>query len=229
MAIEDSAVLAKLFGHLVSKDQITSFLYAFQELRQGRTKSTRLNEMTNIQFISMPDNAGGIERDAHFRSQRDVGVNPVEDESADVAALWETLKELWCYDAEDEADDWWVGWGMLRLRSQQIELEFGMEIQVSTHTHTGRGGLGLTALSEHPNVPRGDGQVMNLFRVICGLCYVFLCRLAISAYTIPSRLPPCGLEIVHYIHSSCICMYLRTPCITIYHAFVCYARSDHAD
>ena len=41
--------------------------------------------------------------------------------------------------------------------------------------------------------------------------------------------PPCGLEIVHYIHSSCICMYLRTPCITIYHAFVCYARSDHVD
>ena len=134
MAIEDSAVLAKLFGHLSSRDQTTSFLYAFEELRQGRTKSTRMNELSNIRYISMPDDQGGIERDAHFRAQKDTGINPVgdEEESAGAASLWEVIKELWSYDAEDEADDWWVGWGMLRLRSQQMELEFGMEVQVST-------------------------------------------------------------------------------------------------
>ena len=153
MAIEDSAVLAKLFGHLVSTDQITSFLYAFQELRQGRTESTRMNEMANLRFISMPDDAGGIQRDAHFRSQKDTGANPVEDESSGATGLWETIKELWCYDAEDEADDWWVGWGMLRLRSQQIDLEFGMEVQVSTHSPGEGGDFGIDISFRTPQCP----------------------------------------------------------------------------
>lgn len=129
MAIEDSAVLAKLFGHLISADQVTSFLYAFPELRQGRTKSVRVNEMGNIYFMAMPDDAGAIQRDEHFKSRRDKNLSPLEDESGDASGVWESIKETWCYDAEDEADDWWVGWGMLRLRSQQTELDFGMEFQ----------------------------------------------------------------------------------------------------
>jgi salicylate hydroxylase len=131
MAIEDSAVLAKLFGHLISRDQVSSFLYAFPELRQGRTKSTRVNEMGNIYFMAMPDDAGAIQRDQHFKARRDKNLSPLEDESGDASGVWESIKETWCYDAEDEADDWWVGWGMLRLRSQQTELNFGMELQVS--------------------------------------------------------------------------------------------------
>lgn len=138
MAIEDSAVLAKLFGHLISVDQIPSFLYAFPELRQGRTKSTRVNEMGNIYFMAMPDDAGATQRDAHFRSRRDKSLSPLEDETGDASGVWEGIKETWCYDAEDEADDWWVGWGMLRLRSQKTELEFGMELQVSTSTRRPR-------------------------------------------------------------------------------------------
>lgn len=132
MAIEDSAVLAKLFGHLLSADQVSSFLYAFPELRQARTKVARLNEMGNLYFCAMSDDAGAVQRDGHFKSRRDKNLSPLDDESGDASAVWETIKETWCYDAEDEADDWWVGWGMLRLRSQQTELEFGMEVQVST-------------------------------------------------------------------------------------------------
>jgi salicylate hydroxylase len=131
MAIEDSAVLAKLFCHLISADQVPSFLYAFPELRQGRTKSTRVQEMGNIYFMALPNEAGAVQRDQHFRARRDKNLSPLEDESGDASSVWEMIKETWCYDAEDEADDWWVGWGMLRLRSQQTELEFGMELQVS--------------------------------------------------------------------------------------------------
>ena len=138
MAIEDSAVLAKLFGHLLSPDQVSSFLYAFPELRQGRTKSTRVNEMGNIYFMAMPDDAGATMRDQHFKARRDMNLSPLEDESDDASAVWESIKETWCYDAEDEADDWWVGWGMLRLRSQETELEFGMEVQVSISTYPSR-------------------------------------------------------------------------------------------
>ena len=131
MAIEDSAVLAKLFGHFMSVEQVSSFLYAFPELRQGRTKSIRLNEVGNIYFMAMPDDAGATQRDAHFKARRDKNLSPLEDDSGDASGLWEMLKETWCYDAEDEADDWWVGWGMLRLRSLRGELKFGMEVQVS--------------------------------------------------------------------------------------------------
>jgi salicylate hydroxylase len=138
MAIEDSAVLAKLFGHLISADQVTSFLYAFPELRQGRTKSTRVNEMGNIYFMAMPDDAGALQRDEHFKARRDKNLSPLEDESGDASSVWESIKDTWCYDAEDEADDWWVGWGMLRLRSQQTELNFGMELQVSTSIYPSR-------------------------------------------------------------------------------------------
>jgi salicylate hydroxylase len=138
MAIEDSAVLAKLFGHFISADQVSSFLYAFPDLRQGRTKSIRLNEVGNIYFMAMPDDAGATQRDAHFKSRRDRNLSPLDDESDDASGLWESIKETWCYDAEDEADDWWVGWGMLRLRSMRGELKFGMELQVSTHPSSER-------------------------------------------------------------------------------------------
>jgi salicylate hydroxylase len=131
MAIEDSAVLAKLFGHLISVDQVPSFLYAFPELRQRRTKSTRVNEISNIYFMAMPDDEGATHRDAHFRDRRDKGLSPLEDESGGASPVWEAIKETWCYDAEDEADDWWVVWGMLRLRSRMTRLDFGMEVQVS--------------------------------------------------------------------------------------------------
>lgn len=174
MAIEDSAVLAKLFGHLSSVDQVTSFLYAFPELRQRRTRSTRVNEMANIHFMTMTDNAGATYRDAHFKDRRDRNLSPLEDESGGASNVWEAIKETWCYDAEDEADDWWVGWGMLRLRSQKTELEFGMEIQVSASTRLSTDRL-THALSEYPTFFTSDGQVMIFSRRLLGNIRALLC------------------------------------------------------
>ena len=190
MAIEDSAVLAKLFGHLMSTDQVTSFLYAFQDLRQGRTKSMRVNELGNIYFMAMPDDAGGIQRDGHFKAQRDKGISPLEDDSGDASGLWESIKETWCYDAEDEADDWWVGWGMLRLRSLRGELKFGMEVQVSTRSPPSHRSPHLMRFPEYPAVFRVGSQVMTFFsmrlrglgNISVSLCSLFLpCRFAVSA------------------------------------------------
>lgn len=195
MAIEDSAVLAKLFGHLLSADQVSSFLYAFPELRQARTKSTRVNEMGNIYFMAMPDDAGAVQRDGHFKARRDKNLSPLEDESGDASAVWESIKETWCYDAEDEADDWWVGWGMLRLRSQQTELEFGMEVQVSTSTWPPRDHPN-SRLPEYANLSTTGRHVLRFFRFIplfglyMGSLFFydfFLCLLSISAYTTPSH------------------------------------------
>lgn len=54
MAVEDAAVLAELFGHLTRADQITSFLYAFQELRQKRCAAVLEEEIHNIEVMAMP-------------------------------------------------------------------------------------------------------------------------------------------------------------------------------
>ncbi|OBZ72561.1 3-hydroxybenzoate 6-hydroxylase 1 [Grifola frondosa] len=84
MAIEDGAVLAKLFSHLIKEDQIESFLYAFQELRQARTATVRATEFGNVFYMIS------------------------EDGESD---MWIRL--------EDEADNWWVEWGLLRERARQ--------------------------------------------------------------------------------------------------------------
>ena len=163
MAIEDSAVLAKLFGHLISRDQVNSFLYAFLELRKERTKSTRINELGNIHFMAMPDDAGAIQRDQHFKARRDKNLSPLEDESGDGSGVWDSIKQMWCYSAEDEADDWWVAWGMLRLRSQQTELNFGMELQVnqSPFQRSSR----LMHSPEHSTFPRSRRPIIISFEV----------------------------------------------------------------
>jgi len=201
MAIEDSAVLAKLFGHLLSPDQVSSFLYAFPELRQARTKSTRVNEMGNIYFMAMPNDAGAIQRDGHFKTRRDKNLSPLEDESGDASAVWESIKETWCYDAEDEADDWWVGWGMLRLRSQQTQLEFGMEVQVSVWILPPKDRPQLMSsripqslynwpscrevlFRPSPSFGLYMGYMVSLFFYV-----YFLCIFSISAYTTPPPLP----------------------------------------
>ena len=197
MAIEDSAVLAKLFGHLLSPDQVSSFLYAFPELRQERTKSMRASEMGNIHFMAMTNDAGAIQRDEHFKTRRDMKVSPLEDDSVDASAVWESIKETWCYDAEDEADNWWVGWGMLRLRSQQTELEFGIEVQVSAPRISPQE---ITPNSRSARIPQSLYKWPSCreirFKLSLGLYMgplfsyaYFLCLLSISAYTTPSPPP----------------------------------------
>ena len=218
MAIEDSAVLAKLFGHLISADQVASFLYAFPELRQGRTKSTRVNEMANIYFMAMPDDSGAIQRDQHFKARRDKNLSPLEDESGDASGAWESIKETWCYDAEDEADDWWVGWGMLRLRSQKTELEFGMEVQVGILPYCSRDHPTDVFARTHrcpwkfPSNREFPSKRLYLLGGSTQALPCFLCRFALSAYTIPHCLSfSFGPETVRHIHLPCIRMYLRSP------------------
>jgi len=47
-----------------------------------------------------------------------------------MAEKWEQLKDLWGYDAEDEADNWWVQWGVLRERAKQTSMEYDLVVKV---------------------------------------------------------------------------------------------------
>lgn len=53
-----------------------------------------------------------------MRMKRDSGLNVLQaSEDAEESPEWVEIKEVFGYDAEDEADNWWVKWGLLRERS----------------------------------------------------------------------------------------------------------------
>lgn len=117
MAVEDGAVLAKLFSHISEDRQIENFLYAFQELRQPRTRAVRAGEFGNIFYMTMEDCEDTRQRDASMRAMAANGKNVLEGLGGDVNRLWDEIRTIFGYDCEDEADNWWVEWGMLRERA----------------------------------------------------------------------------------------------------------------
>ncbi|KAI0689215.1 hypothetical protein C8T65DRAFT_110422 [Cerioporus squamosus] len=111
MAVEDGAVLAKLFSHLSSEDQIDSFLCAFQEIRQSRVQNVREAELSGIAMITA-DGPEAAARDASLRAKAAKGMNVLEGDGS-AESMWEEYSVLFGYDCEDEADEWWVQWGRL--------------------------------------------------------------------------------------------------------------------
>jgi salicylate hydroxylase len=99
MVLEDAVVLGTLFSHLKSEDQITRLLYAYEEIRQGRTSKVRAQEVSNASLLLMPPGPEQKARDASFRRPR----SELEDEDSLKAEL-EGLFELFGYDAYDAAE-----------------------------------------------------------------------------------------------------------------------------
>ncbi|KAI0027718.1 hypothetical protein K488DRAFT_60623, partial [Vararia minispora EC-137] len=135
MSLEDASVLAKLFSHLSDQSQISNFLYAFEEIRQARCVKIQNVENMNTKYMNLPDCDQTRGRDQFMRSRYEAGKSALggdpDDEDA-VAALWAENREVFGYDAEDEADNWWVEWGMLRLRAQAADLSGLTAIGVET-------------------------------------------------------------------------------------------------
>jgi salicylate hydroxylase len=115
MSLEDASVLAKLFSHLCNEEQIPSFLYAYQNLREERCQKNRDLDVNNIIFQSAPYTEETTERLAQWRERHDEGRSVLE---VGAVAEWDQNRELYAYDAEDEADNWWVQWGLLQERSK---------------------------------------------------------------------------------------------------------------
>lgn len=131
MTVEDGAVLAKLFSHLRTEDQIGSFLWAFQDLRQPRCASVLAKEHGIIYYMTMPPGEHQEYRDASMRAKRDAGLNILQaSDDLGESPEWAEVKEVFGYDAEDEADNWWVEWGLLRERSKGVQVMNGFSIQV---------------------------------------------------------------------------------------------------
>ncbi|KAJ7123436.1 hypothetical protein C8R44DRAFT_875630 [Mycena epipterygia] len=107
---EDSAVLAKLFSHLSRKNQITDFLNAFHDLRHPRCEATaQLYRQVMAYFMG----SGPPPKETAPDAPEEAGSGPTISEGTDV----------WWYDAEDHAEEWWVAWGLLKERSIGAELD----------------------------------------------------------------------------------------------------------
>ncbi|KAJ7765864.1 hypothetical protein DFH07DRAFT_810066 [Mycena maculata] len=125
MAVEDGAVLARLFSRLDSRDQIGQFLWAFQDIRQPRCAAATESETNIMYYTCMPAGEEQEARDQGMRAKLAAGVEVLQaGADQEETPEWQEVKEVFGYDAEDEADDWWVKWGSLRYKSTGSALGF---------------------------------------------------------------------------------------------------------
>ena len=127
MALEDGAVLAKLFSHIRTSDQIPTLLYAYQDLRQPHVRRVQQKDLSDLHFQCMAPGEVQQGRDDFMRAQRDAGRSPLAPAGADEEELpeWTEIKDVFGYDAEDDADNWWVEWGLLRERARGTDIKMG--------------------------------------------------------------------------------------------------------
>ncbi|OCH87107.1 FAD/NAD-P-binding domain-containing protein [Obba rivulosa] len=121
MAIEDAAVLGRLFSHIRDRSQMKPLLQAYQALRLQRTAETQASSRLNQKIFHLPDGPAQAARDASMRAAMDAELRMLERErEGKPAALEDTLEgnyNQWAdrrknemqfgYDAEAVADRWW--------------------------------------------------------------------------------------------------------------------------
>jgi salicylate hydroxylase len=125
MAFEDGIVLGRLFSHLKTDDQIATFLWAYEDLRQSRCSVVASEEIDQLLFSTLPPGEQQELRDTDLQAKEKAGRNvlePPDDDEETTAEHWERAKFLFGYDAEDAADNWWVQWGLLRERAKGVEM-----------------------------------------------------------------------------------------------------------
>ncbi|KAH7881977.1 hypothetical protein F5I97DRAFT_1817828, partial [Phlebopus sp. FC_14] len=119
LALEDAAVLGRLFSHLSSTAQISHFLYAFQDIREDRCEGVLAAEQANLEFKMMPPGPEQVERDDMLKERLVLGTGLFGwgRPRGERGEAWQEMHALYSYSAEDVADEWWVKLGMLRERA----------------------------------------------------------------------------------------------------------------
>lgn len=124
MAVEDAVVLGSLFSRLRSWDQVPAFLHAYQELRKPRSERIRRIEIRHAELSALPPGPITTMRDECFQDY------VVENESA-VKEHFNEVAEIFCYDAVEAADEWWINWGKHIDPESEGEFDF-FDYEVTT-------------------------------------------------------------------------------------------------
>ncbi len=121
LAVEDAAVLGDLFSRLRSREQIVPFLYGYQELRAERCWQIQQSESANSQSVMLPDGPAQEERDRSMQLAYTQGSGGWDETM--FRHLWEAIRILFAYDPQEVCQEWWLQWGMLRERADEMRGE----------------------------------------------------------------------------------------------------------
>ena len=117
MCTGDAAVLGRLFTHIHRKEQISSFLSAVQEIRQSRVENVIKASTTNVFAVSLPPGLAET-HDRQIRERAKNGASTLgRKRQQSSEEMMQVVVEIFGYDPEDEADDWWVEWGLMQERA----------------------------------------------------------------------------------------------------------------
>ncbi|KAL5493047.1 hypothetical protein ACEPAI_4495 [Sanghuangporus weigelae] len=123
LGIEDAAVLA------------------FQEIRHPRSEQLSTSEQQKVDFIALPAGPLSEARDESMRLQMQEGqVDWSASEDSFLTRSWEEFRDAFGYDAFDEAETWWVEWGVLldRINGSDNSVEddiFSGQITIESERH----------------------------------------------------------------------------------------------
>lgn len=124
MAMEDAAVLGSLLSHLSHPAELKPLLEGYQALRLPRASATQRASRLNQRLFHLPDGPGQEGRDASMRAAMAKELERVRierelrkatmgdgDEGVEHANQWADKRkndEAFGYDADEEAEKWWV-------------------------------------------------------------------------------------------------------------------------
>ncbi|THH15911.1 hypothetical protein EW146_g4655 [Bondarzewia mesenterica] len=123
--LEAAFVLSTLLSHLRTRSQLPSLLYAYHDLRSPRSARLHQVEMDNHMYLGLRAGEGKEERDAAMRTarlatERGSGGSSDGEDDGELERQWGEICEIWGYDAREDAEDWWVKWGLLRERASSM-------------------------------------------------------------------------------------------------------------
>ncbi|KAG1873092.1 hypothetical protein F4604DRAFT_1925582 [Suillus subluteus] len=132
MAIEDAAVLGNIFSHCSDRSQIPSLLYAYQSIRYDRATATQRSSSLNRHIFHKPDGPEQEERDRDMRAATEDALRVARGEQSTLvlagnANQWadKTKSDIqYGYDADEEAEKWWLANGNKLMTSvPSVELK----------------------------------------------------------------------------------------------------------
>ncbi|KAF7320609.1 FAD-binding-3 domain-containing protein [Mycena chlorophos] len=124
LAFEDGVFIGKIFSHSNDRERVPELFYAFEEHRKPRCAFLKNIEEVYIGLITLADGEAQVGRDSMMRANHAAGLNVLA--ASGELGMQEMLDEtrrVFSYDANDDADEWWMSWGRYR-RNSSIKVEF---------------------------------------------------------------------------------------------------------
>ncbi|KAI1784260.1 FAD/NAD(P)-binding domain-containing protein [Ganoderma leucocontextum] len=121
LSVGDAAALGQIFSHLHRREQIKGFLHAVQEVREPRVKAVLEVSVGNIFAGDLPPGVAE-HRDSglHERAEEEVRNLGTEGPQNTSEKMVSVIEDVFAYDPEDAAENWWQRWGITQERAERI-------------------------------------------------------------------------------------------------------------